>query len=54
MLAEQEITTMLNLVQEIRDHLGITPHDDVEIARQSKPMDVKTLSTELDRHLPSD
>ena len=54
LLAEQEITTMLNLVQEIRDHLGIPPRDDVEIARQSKPMDVKKLSTELDRHLPDD
>jgi uncharacterized membrane protein len=54
MLAEQEITTILNLVQAIRDHLGIAPRNDDEISRQSKPIDVQKLSSELDRHLPTE
>jgi uncharacterized membrane protein len=55
MLAEQEITTILKLVREIRTHLGIasTQHD-ADIERQLVPTDVQQLSTELEQHLPNE
>ena len=54
MLAEQEITSILRLVQEIRDQLGIASGNDVELARQLRPTDVKTLSAELEQQLPGE
>ena len=55
LLAEQEITTILKLVQEIRAHIGIVSQQgDVEIERQLVPTDVQQLYNELDQHLPSE
>jgi hypothetical protein len=52
---EQEITTILKLVQEIRAHIGIASQQhDIEIERQLMPTDVQRLSTELDQHLPNE
>jgi uncharacterized membrane protein len=54
-MAEQEITTILKLVQEVRSHLGIASQQhDVEIERQLVPTDVQQLSIELDQHLPTE
>jgi uncharacterized membrane protein len=55
LLAEQEITTILKLVQEIRTHLGIaSTENDADIERQLVPTDVQQLSTELEQHLPNE
>jgi uncharacterized membrane protein len=55
LLAEQEITTILKLVHEIRAHIGIASQQhDVEVERQLVPTDVQQLSTELDQHLPTE
>jgi len=55
LLAEQESTTTLKLVQEIRAHLGIgAPSHDADVERLLAPTDVQRLSTELAEQLPRD
>ena len=55
LLAEQEITTTLKLVQEIRDHLGIgAERCDLDVKELLEPTDVQRLATELAEHLPKD
>jgi uncharacterized membrane protein len=55
LLAEQEITTTLKFVQEIRAHLGIDGgRQAVELERLLKPTDVQQLSTELTEQLPNE
>jgi uncharacterized membrane protein len=51
LLAEQEITTTLKFVQEIRAHLGI---DGGRHERLLKPTDEQQLSTELTEQLPNE
>ena len=54
-LAEQEITTLLNMVRDIHGRLGIAPGpSDPEIEAHARPTDLKGLSSELDRALPQE
>ena len=52
LLAEQEITTTLKLVQEIRARLGAGPVADETVDRLLRPTDVQELSTQLSEKLP--
>jgi uncharacterized membrane protein len=55
LLAEQEITTTLQLVQEIRAHLGIgVTHCELDLHRLLEPTDVQQLSTDLAEQLPKE
>jgi|SRR5918995_3754676 uncharacterized membrane protein len=55
LLAEQEITTTLRLVEEIRAHLGIgAKRRDADIKRLLEPTDVQQLSTDLTEKLPTE
>jgi uncharacterized membrane protein len=45
--AEQEITRMLNMINEIHDHLGLKPHHDRELKRMEKKTNVEKISHEL-------
>lgn len=53
--AEQEITTTLRLVQEMRAHFGMAPERcDDNIEQLIEPTDVRQLSTELTERLPNE
>jgi uncharacterized membrane protein len=54
LLAEQEITTTLKMVQEIRARLGIGPARDATVERLLQPTDVQELSSELSERLPGE
>lgn len=46
-LAEQEITKMLIILDEIHDHLGMPPEDDEELAMMKKKTDLNEIEKEL-------
>lgn len=52
LLAEQEITTTLKLVQQIPARLGAGPVSDESVERLLRPTDVQELSTQLSEELP--
>ncbi len=52
MLAEQESTVMLKLVQRIAEHLGIEEHSDQTIKELAEDTDVHRLAKSLDEKLP--
>ncbi len=49
--AEEEITRILNMLDEIHDHLGLDPHDDKELARMKHKTDINRLRETLMRGL---
>jgi len=51
--AEQEITTTLKLVQEMRAHFGVSERCE-DIEHLLEPTDVQQLSTELTERLPNE
>ena len=52
--AEQEITTTLKLVQEMRAHFGVASERCEDIEHLLEPTDVQQLSTELTERLPNE
>ncbi len=50
--AEHEITRILCMVDEIHDHLGLSPQDDAELRKMKKKMDIgaieRAISKEMD------
>ncbi len=50
--AEHEITRILCMVDEIHDHLGLSPQDDAELKKMKKKMDIgaieRAISKEMD------
>ena len=52
--AEQEITTTLKLVQEMRAHFGVASERGEDIEHLLEPTDVQQLSTELTERLPNE
>ncbi len=50
--AEQEITKILNILDEIHDHMGLPSEDDEELARMKKPTDLGEIEAQLrnERH----
>jgi uncharacterized membrane protein len=49
--AEAEITRLLNLVDEIHDHLGLAPEDDDELRRMKKPTNLKSIEKRIAREM---
>ncbi len=45
--AEQEITRILTMLDEIHDHLGLAPGDDAELSAMKENLDIKKLGDEL-------
>lgn len=50
--AEEEITRIITMLDEIHDHMGLDPVDDEELVRMKEKIDVKKLGDRLqnDRH----
>ena len=54
-LAEQEITTVLQIVEDIRERLGIEPRVDVDrISEQRRTTNISALADDLDIKLPTE
>jgi uncharacterized membrane protein len=49
LLAEEEVTAMMNLILEIHDHLGLSHHNDPEIEQLRERTDLNTVLDEIDR-----
>lgn len=45
--SEEEITRIINMLDEIHDHLGLPKNDDPELQRMKEPTDVKKLSDSI-------
>jgi hypothetical protein len=54
LLAEQEATTMLNLLLEIHDRLGLAHHDDPETEQLREPTEIDAVLDEMDQREGSD
>ena len=49
--AEEEITRLLIMVDQIHDHLGLAPEDDAELKRMKKKMNLKTMEARIVREM---
>ncbi len=47
--AENEITRILNMLDEIHDHLGLPPEDDAELKKMKEKTNINSLQNELIR-----
>ncbi len=45
--AEEEITRMITMLDEIHDHLGLDPIDDDELVRMKEKIDIKKLGDQI-------
>jgi hypothetical protein len=45
--AEQEITKILNILDEIHDHLGLNPEDDEDLIEMKKDTDLDEIEQQI-------
>ncbi len=45
--AEEEITRIIKMLDEIHDHLGLDPHDDEELKNMKQSIDIQKLGEEI-------
>ena len=45
--AEEEITRVIHMLDEIHDHLGLDPHDDEELKQMKEKIDLQKLGEEI-------
>ena len=48
--AEEEITRILTMLDEVHDHLGLNPKDDKELTEMKRKIDINRLREILRRH----
>jgi uncharacterized membrane protein len=49
--AEEETTRILNMLDEIHDHLGLAPQDDQELVEMKKNLDVRKLERFIEKEI---
>ncbi len=49
--AEREITRLINMVDDIHDHLGLSGEDDAELAQMKGDTDIEAMKADLRREL---
>jgi uncharacterized membrane protein len=49
--AEQEITRLINMVDEIHDHLGLAPDDDDELREMKKRVNLEEMEEEISKEM---
>lgn len=48
LIAESEVTKLIVMLNEIRDHLGLSASDDAEIAKMQEPTEIRKLASDME------